>query len=140
VYSVYRYTRWDLLRIDFRKEFDLLLHITLLTLAANELINWMDLYKPGQSYKLGLSILFGLYALLMLVLGIRKKKVHLRIGAMVLFAATLLKLLLYDITYLGTISKTIVFVTLGVLLLISSFLYTKYRKQIFGDHEEMQRE
>ena len=117
-------------------EFDILLHITILTVVSNELINWMDLYKPGQSYKLGLSILFGIYALFLVALGIRKKKTHLRIGAFVLFAATLLKLFLYDIAYLNTISKTIVFVSLGILLLISSFLYTKYRKQIFEDHEE----
>jgi uncharacterized membrane protein len=106
-----------------------------LTVISNELINWMDLYEPGQSYKLGLSILFGIYALIMIVLGILKKKTHLRIAAIVLFAATLLKLFLYDIAYLNTISKTIVFVSLGVLLLISSFLYTKYRKQIFDDNE-----
>ncbi|MEI7660562.1 MAG: DUF2339 domain-containing protein [Bacteroidota bacterium] len=136
ILAVFRYVRWELLNADFRKEFDFLLHITILTVAANELINWMDLYQPGQSYKLGLSILFGIYALLLIVIGIRRKKVHLRIGALVLFAATLIKLLLYDIAYLNTISKTIVFVSLGVLLLISSFLYTKYRKLIFGDHEE----
>ncbi|MEI6682989.1 MAG: DUF2339 domain-containing protein [Bacteroidota bacterium] len=134
--SIFQYVRWELLKTDFRVEFDLFLHVTLLTVAGNELINWMDLYEPGQSYKLGLTILFGLYALLLVAMGIRKRKAHLRIGAIVLFAATLVKLFLYDINYLNTISKTIVFVSLGILLLISSFLYTKYGKRIFEDHEE----
>ena len=91
----------------------------------------MDLYQPGQSYKLGLSILFGIYALLMVGIGIWKRKVHLRIAAIVLFSATLLKLFFYDLTDMDTISKTIVFVILGVLLLIISFLYNKYRGVIF---------
>ena len=136
VFSVYKYVRWSLLPADLKIEFDLLLHITILTIAGNELLTWMDLYEPGQSYKLGLSILFGIYALLLVALGIRKKKVHLRIAAIVLFAGTLIKLFFYDISYLNTISKTIVFVSLGVLLLIISFLYNKYRKLIFDDAEE----
>ena len=47
--------------------------------------------------------------------------------AIALFAITLIKLAIYDISHLNTIAKTIVFVTLGVLLLIISFLYNKYK-------------
>ncbi len=136
LFAVYSYVRQEFLGTDLKKEFDIFLHITLLTMAGNELINWMDLSGSEQSYKLGLSILFGVYALLLIVLGIWKKKLHLRIGAIVLFSVTLLKLFFYDLTSLNTISKTIVFVVLGVLLLIISFLYTKYRKVIFEDHKE----
>ncbi|MCX6306617.1 MAG: DUF2339 domain-containing protein [Bacteroidetes bacterium] len=126
-----KYIRQKFIEADLKLEFDFLLHITLLTLLSNELINWMDLFKSEHSYKLGLSILWGIYALLLIALGIWKKKKHLRIGAIVLFSATLVKLFLYDIVYLDTISKTIVFVSLGLLLLIISFLYNKYRKLIF---------
>jgi hypothetical protein len=133
LYSIYRSIWQTFIPVDFKMEFDLLLHLAILTIAGNELINWMDLYQPGQSYKLGLSILCGLYALLLVSLGIWKKKVHLRIAAIVLFSATLLKLFFYDLTELNTISKTIVFVILGVLLLIISFLYNKYRGVIFDD-------
>ena len=115
-------------------EFDFLLHAAILTVAANELINWMDLFMSEQSYKLGLSILFGVYALILISLGIWKKKKYLRIGAIVLFGATLVKLFIYDLTDLNTISKTIVFVSLGILLLVISFLYNKYKKLIF-DHD-----
>ena len=135
LFSIYKYVREEFVQTDFRMEFDLLLHIVLLTLACNELINWMDLYRPGQSYKLGLSILSGVYALLLVAMGIWKKKVHLRIAAIVLFAATLLKLFFYDLADLDTISKTIVFVILGVLLLIISFLYNKYKGLIFEERD-----
>ena len=85
-----------------------------------------------QSYKLALSILWGVYSLLLIVLGIWKKLKHLRIGAIILFGVTLVKLFFYDIAHLDTIAKTIVFVSLGVLLLIISFLYNKY-KDIIAD-------
>ena len=92
----------------------------------------MDLAGSNQSYKLGLSILWGVYALLLIALGIWKKKKYLRVGAIVLFSITLIKLFFYDISSLNTIAKTIVFVSLGVLLLIISFLYNKY-KHIISD-------
>ncbi|GAL76189.1 hypothetical protein JCM19275_595 [Nonlabens ulvanivorans] len=53
-----------------------------------------------------------------------------RIGGMALFAITLIKLFFYDIAHLNTISKTIVFVSLGILLLIISFLYNKNKNKI----------
>jgi uncharacterized membrane protein len=136
IMSVYKYVGMAFIQVDLKKEFDFLLHATILTILGNELINWMDLYSPGQSYKLGLSILFGVYALLLVALGIWKQKTHLRIAAIVLFAATLLKLFFYDLASLNTISKTIVFVILGVLLLVISFLYNKYKGQIFDNRGE----
>jgi uncharacterized membrane protein len=95
----------------------------------------MDIFGYNESYKLGLSIFWGIYALALIILGISQNKKHLRIGAIGLFAATLAKLFFYDIADLGTISKTVVFVSLGILLLIISFLYTKYRHLIFDKDE-----
>lgn len=107
--------------------FDLLLHLSILIAASTEMVGWMDMAHSAQSNKLALSILWGVYALLLIVLGIRAHKKHLRIAAIVLFGATLLKLFFYDLADLDTISKTIVFVSLGLLLLGISFLYNKYR-------------
>ena len=118
------------MKINFKVPFEVLLHVSILWILSSELLNWMDLAGSDQSYKLGLSILWGLYALLLIGLGIWKQRKYLRIGAIVLFGATLLKLFFYDIASLNTISKTIVFVSLGVLLLIISFLYNKYKNVI----------
>ncbi len=115
--------------------FDAAFHSTILIAASSELINWMDIVGYNDSYKLGLSILWGFYALLLIVLGIVQRKKYLRIGAIGLFGLTLLKLFFYDISDLDTISKTVVFVVLGVLLLIVSFLYNKYKTIIFTDDE-----
>ncbi len=113
--------------------FDFLLYFSTLWIVSCELINWMDIAGVEQTYKFGLSILWGLYSLFLIVLGIWKKKKYLRLGAIVLFGVTLVKLFLYDISHLNTIAKTIVFVSLGVLLLIISFLYNKYEHIISDD-------
>jgi hypothetical protein len=128
----YRYIQEFFQKKDFRMGFDLTLFTTLICVASSELINWMNLAGSSESYKLGLSILWGVYCLFLISLGIWKKKKYLRIGAIALFAVTLIKLFLYDLSDLDTVSKTIVFVSLGTLLLIISFIYNKF-KDIISD-------
>lgn len=117
----------------FKIVFDLFLHTTILWIASNELLTWLEL--THSTSKLGLSILWGIYSLLLIALGIWKKMKHLRIGAISLFGITLIKLFTYDISHLDTIAKTAVFVSLGILLLIISFLYNKYKHIISNDIE-----
>lgn len=112
---------------------DLFVAIALLWVLSSELINWLVLGGSQSQYKLALSILWGLYALLLVAFGIWKNKQQLRVLALVVFGLTLAKLFFYDMAALDTIPKTIVFVSLGVLLLIISFLYNKYRQQIAGN-------
>jgi uncharacterized membrane protein len=45
-----------------------------------------------------------------------------------LFAITILKLFLYDMAGMSTISKTLVMIILGALMLISSFLYNRSKR------------
>ena len=119
-----------------KKPFPIVMHATILWILSSELINWMDIAGSSESYKLGITILWGVYSLAMIVLGIWKKNKDLRITAIVLFGVTLVKLFLYDIADLNTIAKTIVLVSLGILLLIISFLYNKYKLLIFDEDEE----
>jgi uncharacterized membrane protein len=135
LFTCYQYTRQDFMQRDFKTSFNFLLHISILWIASSELINWMDIAESTHSYKLGLSIFWGIYSLFLIILGIWKKNKSLRIGAIALFGFTLVKLFFYDISNLDTIAKTIVFVSLGVLLLIISFLYNKY-KHIISDETE----
>lgn len=119
-----------------RVVFDYVLHYSVIHLLSSELLHWMDVTgNDRNSYKLGLSLLWGSYSLFMVVLGIWRKKRYLRISGISLFSVTLLKLFLYDLRQLPTISKTIVFVGLGILLLVISFLYNKYKHVIFADEE-----
>jgi uncharacterized membrane protein len=119
---------WTL--VDNNKMFDIILATTVIWLLSSELVIWMDITHFSSSFKLILSILWGIYAVILIVIGIAKGKQHIRIGALTLFSVTLIKLFFYDIAHLDTISKTIVFLTLGVLLLITSFLYNKFKHLI----------
>lgn len=127
LHSITRQEESSKVQHRLRISFDLLLHLTVLSVLSNEWITIMTTLHYSESTRLGLSIVWGIYALLLIILGIWKGKQHLRIGAIVLFAITLIKLAVYDLTHLDTIAKTIVFVSLGILLLIISFLYNKYK-------------
>lgn len=133
LYGIYKYIKEEFTQSNFKVAFELLLHTTILWIASSELINCMDIFKSEQSYKLGLSILWGIYSLFLIAFGIWEKNKPMRIGAIALFGITLIKLFFYDISHLNTIAKTIVFVSLGVLLLIISFLYNKYKHLISDD-------
>ncbi len=136
LFAIRKLGQREFMKIDFKIPFEILLHVSILWILSSELLNWMDIAGSNQTYKLGLSILWGVYSLLLICLGIWKQKKYLRIGAIALFGVTLLKLFFYDIASLNTISKTIVFVSLGVLLLIISFLYNKYKNVIDEDKAE----
>jgi uncharacterized membrane protein len=110
--------------------FDLVIHISILTVISSEILNWLEIAGAGSADTLTITIVWGAYALIIIALGIWKNKQHLRIGAFILFGITLIKLFFYDIAHLGTISKTIVLVSLGILLLVISFLYNKYKHLI----------
>jgi len=120
---------------NVKRSFSNLFNITLLTIVSNEFVHWMDLAGYQNQYKLGLSLIWGTYALALLFTGMIKKKKHFRIFAILLFAVTLLKLFFYDLISLSTISKTIVLVLLGIILLLASFLYNKYKDLLFANDE-----
>ncbi len=131
----FKYIRQEFMNVNLKQLFALVFYGTVLWLLSSELIHWMDYAGSTQSYKLGLSILWGVYSLSLIVVGIIRKYKQLRIGAMGLFAITLVKLFFYDISHLDTIAKTIVFVVLGILLLIISFLYNKYKHLMFEEEK-----
>ncbi len=110
-----------------------ILHTVIVWIISAEIVNWMHTFGSNQAYKLALSIFAGFYSLFMIVLGIWKNKIYLRIGAFALFGITLVKLFFYDIAQLDTIFKTVIFISLGLLLLVISFLYNKYKNRLFGE-------
>lgn len=134
IYSTYRFVVKSFDINIFQEIYEIVLSITFIGLCSSELICWLNLSGSTELYKHGLSILWGVFSLLLIGYGIWKKKKHLRITAMVLFAGTLIKLFFYDLTNLETVPKTIVFLSIGVLLLVVSFLYNKYKHTIFEEN------
>jgi len=133
IFTIYQYIKTMFDTETYRMIFETALGVIIIWLISSEFITWTETAGSAISTELGLSIVWGIYALLVISYGIWKKKKHLRIMAMALFGITLAKLFLYDLSHLNTISKTIVLVALGILLLFISFLYNKYKEAIFGE-------
>jgi hypothetical protein len=118
---------------DIAKGFDILIGVILLWVMSSEMVHWLEISGYTQAYKWAISVLFGIFALGLISYGIDKKKKHLRIAAIALFAFTLIKVFVFDLIGLDTIAKTIVMISLGILLLLISYLYTKFKDTLFGD-------
>jgi uncharacterized membrane protein len=77
-----------------------------------------------------LSILLALYALALITAGVLARTRINRILGLGLLAAVVLKLYLYDVWLLRRIYRVTAFAVLGVLLLLTSYLYSRYRSTI----------
>jgi len=130
-YSIYKFSLQQINQESIVNAFEVFLSITLIVICSSELIHWLNLSDSVNVYNYSLSILWGILSFLLIVYGIWKKKKHLRLTSIILFGVTIIKLFVYDLSNLATVPKTIVFVLVGALLLVVSFLYNKYRKIIF---------
>jgi uncharacterized membrane protein len=80
-----------------------------------------------QVHRTGYPILWGLMGAGLVVLGLQRRVVALRRAGLILFTLLLVKLFAFDIQDANTAGKIAAFISLGVLLLVVSFLYQKLR-------------
>jgi len=130
LYTTGKLAKQKIVSSSFDIAYDALLYITLLWILSNELIHWLDVSGASRPGNLWLTIIWGVYALIIVSAGIKFSRKHLRIGAILLLGLTLAKLFFFDIADLDAIAKTIVFIALGVLLLLASFLYNKFKGEM----------
>ena len=71
-----------------------------------------------------------------MALGMRLNQKVLRIISLSTFGLVLLKLILKDLWAMPTIGKIIVFIILGLILLVLSFLYQKLKGVLFKNDED----
>lgn len=83
--------------------------------------------------RIGLPIVWGLYSFFLMWRGMRDKNRVLRITSLSIFTITLLKLFIVDIRMLGPGGKIAAFISLGVLLLIISFMYQRLKRLLVED-------
>ncbi len=77
-----------------------------------------------------LSISWTVYSIVLLVLGILKKSTISRLLAIFIFGIVIFKVFLFDTSSLSTLYKFISFLTLGMILLLTGFLYNRYKDRI----------
>ncbi len=78
----------------------------------------------------GVSIFWAVYAVILITLGIIAENSMLRKSALVLFAITIFKVFVVDLSGLETPYRIISFLALGVILLSVSYLYFKHQSSI----------
>jgi uncharacterized membrane protein len=86
-----------------------------------------------QNHKIGYPILWGVTSFFLIFLGLKSKKKHLRIISLTLFLITLLKLFIVDIRGISEGGKIAAFISLGILLLVVSFMYQRLKKLLLAD-------
>ena len=86
-----------------------------------------------QIIKIGYPILWGIFAFVFLIIGIKRQWKTLRIIALSLLGLTIVKLFVYDINNVSETGKIIAFILLGVLILIISFVYQKIKKLVVDE-------
>lgn len=89
----------------------------------------------SDEYNAGFSVALAVAGFAQMSLGMRLHQKVLRIISLFTFGVVLLKLVLIDMWAMPTVGKIIVFILLGVILLVLSFLYQKLKNVLFGEAE-----
>ncbi len=87
---------------------------------------YLNVFRNG-----GLSLWWGLWAILLLTYGILAGERIPRLLSLILFAVCTVKIFLYDLSSLHALYKVAAFVVLGLLMLGGAVLYTRFKDRIF---------
>jgi uncharacterized membrane protein len=83
--------------------------------------------------QLSISGVWLAYSVVLLVVGIYKGSKGLRFFSIGLFGLTILKIFIYDLSFLETLYRIFSFIGLGLILLAVSYAYQRYKDLLFGD-------
>ena len=89
--------------------------------------------NPALAQQLGLSLLWVVFATVLVFLGVRNSAPALRWQGLALFGLVAAKVFLFDSSFLTRAYRILSFLALGVLLLVVSFFY---QKRLAADREE----
>ncbi|POY37420.1 DUF2339 domain-containing protein [Solitalea longa] len=85
------------------------------------------------THKTGYAILWGVFAFILIHLGMHWKSKNVRIISLSVFAVTLIKLFVFDLRGLSEGGKIAAFLSLGALLLVISFMYQRLKRILLSD-------
>jgi uncharacterized membrane protein len=107
-----------------------LLTVGWLSLEARAALERGAIADPHRAVQFTFTAIWSLYAGVVLTLGITGRRLGLRLLAIALFAATVAKMALIDVWLLEPLLRTIAFTGLGLLLLLGSLMYHRFRDLI----------
>ena len=109
-------------------------HVSLLLGLCLEITGWAARSVSSENRlsaeTIGISILFGVYAVALVSAGVATRTVINRLSGLGLTGIVILKLYLFDVWQLSRPYQISAFVILGILLLATSFLYSHFRRLI----------
>jgi uncharacterized membrane protein len=79
------------------------------------------------------------FSVLLMAIGLWRRNRIQRIEAIVMFGVSILKIFVYDLSFLDTLYRIFSFIGLGVILLVVSYMYQRYRMIILGPGEPQAR-
>jgi uncharacterized membrane protein len=103
------------------------------SLAILELFQWALSASVATDFQRGhtaVSALWGLVGLALLYVGLARRSRVFRLAGFALFAVSLAKLFLYDLSYLSSLARAFSFLAVGAVLLLGGFFYQRLSQQL----------
>ena len=114
-------------------EYSIISTLMWLTLTSLLLITFNEV-----NFSTAFSLSLGIAAFILMCIGMRYHSKEIRIVSLAEFGIVIGKLILNDVWAMPALGKIIVFISLGALLLILSFLYQKLKDALFNEEEQEQ--
>ena len=118
------------------RQFTILLNLLATLIWIAVFCHLLRLAGIHSSFSTGLSLALISAGTLQMVLGMRRHQKILRVFALSVFGLVILKLVAIDLWQWPTIGRIVVFILLGVILLVLSFLYQRLKSALFRDDEK----
>lgn len=118
---------------NLHTEYSIISTLMWLTLTRLLLITFNEV-----NFSTAFSLSLGIAAFILMCIGMRYHSKEIRIVSLAEFGIVIGKLILNDVWTMPALGKIIVFISLGALLLILSFLYQKLKDALFNEKEQEQ--
>lgn len=118
---------------NLHTEYSIISTLMWLTLTRLLLITFNEV-----NFSTAFSLSLGIAAFILMCIGMRYHSKEIRIVSLAEFGIIIGKLILNDVWAMPSLGKIIVFISLGAILLILSFLYQKLKDALFNEKEQEQ--
>ena len=118
---------------NLHTEYSIISTLMWLTLTRLLLITFNEV-----NFSTAFSLSLGIAAFILMCIGMRYHSKEIRIVSLAEFGIVIGKLILNDVWAMPSLGKIIVFISLGAILLILSFLYQKLKDALFNEDEKEQ--
>ena len=116
---------------NLHTEYSIISTLMWLTLTRLLLITFNEV-----NFSTAFSLSLGIAAFILMCIGMRYHSKEIRIVSLAEFGIVIGKLILNDVWAMPALGKIIVFISLGAILLILSFLYQKLKDALFNEKEQ----